>query len=103
MKATKKERRITIRERLAALSELAPPLFGGVHIESDTVGNESRVFIGGVNKVSVLEEERVVLVAGRRRLTFLGKGLFAVSYAKGTVSLCGRIDSVSAESVWEGV
>lgn len=103
MKTAKNEGRLSLRERLVAFSELAPSLFGGVHIESDTVGQESRVFIGGVDKVSVLEEERIVLVAGRLRLTFLGAGLFATSYAKGTVSLCGRISSVNAESVWEGV
>ncbi len=103
MKTENNERRISIRERLATLSELTPAFLGGVHIESDTVGKESRVFVGGVDKVSVLEEERIVLVAGRLRLTFLGTGLFATSYAKGTVSLCGRISSVNAESVWEGV
>lgn len=103
MKTAKNERRISLRERLLSFSELAPSLFGGVHIEADTVGEETRVFIGGVDKVSVLEEERVVLTAGKLRLTFIGTGLFASSYTKGTVTLCGRITSVSSERTWGDV
>ncbi len=103
MKSVKNERRIPIKERLAALFEIAPPLFGGVHIESDTVGRESRVFLSGVKKVYVLEEERIILLAGGVRLTFLGEDLFASSYSRGTVSICGRVFSVNAESVGESL
>ncbi len=101
MKTSKKEGHPSLKGRLLLFSELAPPLLGGVHIESDTVGEESRVFISGAKKVSVLLEERIVLLAGRWRLTFLGRGLFATSYVKGTVSIRGVVLSVSAEEIGE--
>ena len=97
--ATKKEKRIPIKEKLAALFELAPPPLGGLHIEADTVGEVSRIFISGVKKVYIVEQGRIVLLAGGLRLSLLGEGLFASSYARGTVSVCGRVCSVNAEGV----
>ena len=101
--ATKKRKRISIKERLLTLFELAPTPFGGVHIEADTVGGKSRVLIAGVKKVCLVEEGRVVLIAGGLRLDFLGEGLFASSYAGGTVCIVGRILSVNAEERGERV
>ncbi len=99
MKTTKNKRRIPIKERLASLYEMGPSPFRGIHIESDTVGQNSRIFLVGVRKVYVLEENRIVLLAASLRLTFLGEGLFASSYSRGTVSISGRVLSVSAEGI----
>ncbi len=97
MEQKTRERKRSLRERLPVLWETTPLLPGGIHIEGDIIGREGRFLIGGIDKIAYCNEERILLLSGKCRLTLTGSSLFMVSYTKGTVTVYGRISSITAE------
>ena len=90
-----KEGKATVRERLCHTLDIQPDIFlGGTLVE---IRGRNAVTVRGGGRITVYTEEEIRLLTREGAVSIRGRRLCCSSYCKGTVSVDGRISSVSFE------
>lgn len=95
MSRESKEGKATVRERLCHTLDIQPDIFlGGTLVE---IRGRNAVTVRGGGRITVYTEEEIRLLTREGAVSIRGRRLCCSSYCKGTVSVDGRISSVSFE------